>query len=129
MLNKPRGTVPNLILTERVLRRMASAASTHLQDETGEAMVGLIVPGSVAGTLPTLYVLDTIAPDDSAIRQFTTFQQGDARQDEIIWWLQENWRSEREKKTGFLRKLASMTKWDVPLRYLGDWHKQPGHMI
>jgi len=126
---KQRGSVPNLVVAERVFNRMAAAAATHMSDETGEAMVGLVVPGVMSGGVPTLYVLDTIAPDDSAIRQFATFQQGDARQDELIWWLQENWRSERERKGGLFRKLANPNKWDVPLRYLGDWHKQPGHMI
>lgn len=121
-------TVPNLVLAERVLRRMASAAQTHLQDETGEAMVGLVTGGATSA-VPTLYVLDTIAPDDSAVRQRTTFQQGDARQDELIWWLQENWRVSRERKGGIIRKLSAPNRFDVPLRYLGDWHKQPGYMI
>jgi len=129
MLTRQRGSVPNLVVAERVLKRMAAAAATHMRDETGEAMVGMVIPGAIAGGVPTLYVLDTIAPDDSAVRQFATFQQGDARQDELIWWLQENWRSERERKGGLFRKLSNPNKWDVPLRYLGDWHKQPGHMI
>lgn len=118
-------SVPNLVLAQRVLDKMQAAAETHLEDETGEAMVGLLVPGTYANAIPTLYVLDTISPDESAIRQFHTFQQGDERQDELIWWLQENWRTTRDKRFTVFNK----NKWDVPLRYLGDWHKQPGYMI
>jgi hypothetical protein len=123
-----RHTVPNLVIAQRVLRKMAAAASQYMADETGEAMVGLLVPGDRTNGIPTLYVLDTISPDESAVRQLHTFQQGDERQDEIIWWLQENWRAYREKRRArFGSPLEA--KWDVPLRYLGDWHKQPGYMI
>ena len=118
-------TVPNLVLAQRVLDKMQAAAETHLEDETGEAMVGLVVPGSYPNAIPTLYVFDTISPDESAIRQFHTFQQGDDRQDELIWWLQENWQATRDRRFNLFNK----NKWDVPLRYLGDWHKQPGYMI
>jgi len=113
--------VPNLVVARRVIDKMTTAARYHIEDETGEAMVGLVVPGMHTNGVPTLYVLDTISPDDSAIRQFHTFQQGDERQDELIWWLQENWRQSRAQHP--------QKKWDVPLRYLGDWHKQPGFMI
>jgi hypothetical protein len=107
---------------------MAAAASHFMEDETGEAMVGLRLPGEGPGAVPTVYVLDTISPDESAVRQFTTFQQGDTWQDELIWWYQENWRIHREKRQGSYGKSA-LAKWDAPLRYLGDWHKQPGYMI
>jgi|SRR5690606_28713631 len=103
-------TVPNLVLAQRVLDKMQAAAQTHLEDETGEAMVGLVVPGSYPNAIPTLYVLDTISPDETAIRQFHTFQQGDDRQDELIWWLQENWQATREKRVDLFNK----NKWDVP---------------
>lgn len=119
--------VPNLVVAERVLARMQAAAQASIDDETGEALVGLIVPGTLTNGVPTVYVLDTISPDDTAVRQYHTFQQGDDRQDELIWWLQENWRTTRERRQGLFGIGAS--KWDVPLRYLGDWHKQPGYMI
>jgi hypothetical protein len=119
------GSVPNLVVAQRVLDKMQAAAESHLQDETGEAMVGLVVPGAYPNAIPTLYVLDTISPDESAIRQYHTFQQGDERQDELIWWLQENWQATRDRRFNLFNK----NKWDVPLRYLGDWHKQPGYMI
>ena len=127
LLHLMRRGVPNLVVAQRVIDKMAKAAQHYLEDETGEAMVGLLVPGAHGG-IPTLYILDTIAPDESAVRQWATFQQGDDRQDELVWWLQENWRVCREHgydSTG--AKLAD--KWQVPLRYLGDWHKQPGDMI
>ena len=86
-----RGIVPNLVLSNRAVKKMLSAASQYLADETGEAMLGFIVENDTPEGLPTIYVLDTISPDETAIRRSHTFQQGDALQDEIIWWLQENW--------------------------------------
>lgn len=127
-LQLARHRVPNLVVAQRVLERMAAAAQHFIEDETGEALVGLVVPGGHTNGVPTIYALDTIAPDDSAVRQLHTFQQGDARQDEIIWWLQENWRLYRQRRRMSCGK-ALPAKWDVPLRYLGDWHKQPGFMI
>ncbi|MBZ0287140.1 MAG: hypothetical protein K8I30_05955 [Anaerolineae bacterium] len=123
----PRSNVPNLVVAQRVLDKIAAAAQRYIEDETGEALVGLIVPAARSG-VPTVYVLDTISPDESAVRQLHTFQQGDEQQDEIIWWLQENWRVYRETGRTAAGK-AMQPKWDVPLRYLGDWHKQPGYMI
>ncbi|HYO89451.1 MAG TPA: hypothetical protein VER79_12430 [Candidatus Limnocylindrales bacterium] len=127
MFTKPARSVPNLVVARRVLDRMLGAAQAYLEDETGEAMVGLVVPAGQPGAPPTIYILDTIAPDETALRQFHTFQQGDERQDELIWWLQENWRMMREKR-GLIGQVLR-GKFDVPLRFLGDWHKQPGFMI
>jgi hypothetical protein len=123
-----RATVPNLVLAQRVIDKMTSAAQRYIEDETGEAMIGVITPGEHTNGVATIYVLDTISPDESAVRQLHTFQQGDERQDELIWWLQENWHVQREKRRGSYGS-ANNAKWDVPLRYLGDWHKQPGFMI
>ena len=121
-----RGIVPNLVLSRRAVNKMLSAASQYLADETGEAMLGFIIEDDTPEGLPTIYVLDTISPDETAIRRSHTFQQGDGLQDEIIWWLQENWHFHREQHRG---TLALPDRFDVPLRYLGDWHKQPGSMI
>jgi hypothetical protein len=118
-----RAQIPNLVVAQRVIERMRAASKAFIEDETGEAMVGLLIPGTHTGGIPTLYALDTISPDESAVRMMHTFQQGDARQDELIWWLQENWHLSRHE----FQKRGD--KWDVPLRYLGDWHKQPGFMI
>ncbi len=121
-----RGIVPKLVLSERAVQRMLSAAGQFMEDETGEAMVGFIVEDDSPEGLPTIYVLDTISPDETAVRRSHTFQQGDTLQDEIIWWLQENWHFYREQQRGTANLPA---RFDVPLRYLGDWHKQPGSMI
>ncbi len=121
-----RGIVPNLVLSRRAVAKMLSAASQYIADETGEAMLGFIIEDDTPEGLPTIYVLDTISPDETAVRRSHTFQQGDGLQDEIILWLQENWRVHREKYRG----TADLSEpFDVPLRYLGDWHKQPGSMI
>ena len=121
-----RGIVPNLVLSQRAVERMLSAASQFMADETGEAMVGFVIKDDTPEGLPTIYVLDTISPDETAVRRSHTFQQGDALQDEIIWWLQENWHFHRERHRG---TGSLQDRFDVPLRYLGDWHKQPGSMI
>lgn len=121
-----RGIVPNLVLSQRAIAKMLSAAGQYLADETGEAMLGFVVEDDTPEGLPTMYVLDTISPDETAIRRSHTFQQGDDLQDEIIWWLQENWHFYRNQHRG---TDALPDRFDIPLRYLGDWHKQPGSMI
>lgn len=121
-----RGIVPNLVLSRRAVERMLLAASQYVADETGEAMVGFVVDDATPEGKPTIYVLDTISPDETAVRRSHTFQQGDALQDEVIWWLQENWYYHRNQHRGTALLPA---RFDVPLRYLGDWHKQPGSMI
>ena len=121
-----RGIVPNLVLSRRAVDKMLSAASQYIADETGEAMLGFIIEDDTPEGLPTIYVLDTISPDETAVRRSHTFQQGDGLQDEVILWLQENWHFHREKHRG---TDALPGRFDVPLRYLGDWHKQPGSMI
>ena len=121
-----RGIVPNLILSQRAVAKMLSAANQYLADETGEAMLGFVVENDTPEGLPTIYVLDTISPDETAIRRSHTFQQGDDIQDEILIWLRENWHFFREKYRG---TDALPDRFDLPIRYLGDWHKQPGSMI
>ena len=87
-----RGQVPNLVLAQRVIDKMAAAASRYIQDETGEAMIGLIDPGTHTNGVPTLYVLDTIAPDESdVVREYYSFEQGDDLQFEIFTWYLESW--------------------------------------
>ena len=113
--------LPNLVVAQRVLDKMAAAARAWLSDETGEALVGLVEPGVHTNGVPGIYLLDTIAPDESALRMAHTFQQGDQYQDDLLWWQQENWRARRQRD-------ELPPQWDVPLRYLGDWHKQPGAM-
>lgn len=122
-----RGQVPNLVLAQRVIDKMAAAASRYIQDETGEAMIGLIDPGTHTNGVPTLYVLDTIAPDESdVVREYYSFEQGDDLQFEIFTWYLESWAIWRQTlKSGS----GKDQKWDQPLIHIGDWHKQPGYMI
>ncbi len=127
-LQKSGRGVPNLVISRRVLDKMAAAAERYLQDETGEALVGLLAPGTHTNGVPTVYVLDTISPDDSAVREWATFQQGDELQQERFWWLLENWRVYRAGGRSSDGKPLP-PKWDVPLIHVGDWHKQPGFMI
>lgn len=126
-LKPPRASVPNLVIAQRVLDKMKAASKRYVDAETGEAMIGLVVSGDRTNGVPTLYVLDTISPDESAIRQIHTFQQGDELQYELFDWLNRNWEHAREQGDTGAGKLQA--KWDVPLRHLGDWHKQPGFMI
>lgn len=127
-LKPPRASVPNLVIAQRVLDKMKAVSTRYLDAETGEAMIGLVVSGERTNGVPTLYVLDTISPDESAIRQIHTFQQGDELQFELFDWLNRNWEYARQRKdSGGSGKFQD--KWDVPLRHLGDWHRQPGFMI
>jgi len=129
LLNRVGRGIPNLVVAQRVLDKMVAAAGRYLADETGEAMVGLLVPGTHTNGIPTIYVLDTIAPlDDSAVREWGTFQQGEELQEEQFWWLVDNWEACRTVKLT-LDGNPIPAKWDVPLMHVGDWHKQPGFMI
>ncbi len=121
-----RGIVPNLVVSQRVVERMLSAASQYIEDETGEAMVGFIIENDTLDGLPTITVLDTISPDETAVRRSHTFHQGDDLAYEIYWWLRENWDLHRERHRG---TAALPERFDLPLIHLGDWHKQPGSMI
>jgi hypothetical protein len=121
-------STPNLVIAQRVIDKMAAAAGRYIADETGEALIGLMAPGLQTNGVPTIYVLETIAPDESAVREWATFQQGDETQAERFWWLLENWRSLRENRH-LVDGRPLPAKWDVPLIHVGDWHKQPGFMI
>ncbi len=117
-----RGIVPNLLVAQRVIDQITDAASQHLEDETGETLVGLLMTeGDQPDDPPALIVLDTIAPDDTVIRQSHMFEQGDDLQGDSFVWLYENWQLRRARD--------GQSRFDVPLRHLGDWHKQPGFMI
>jgi hypothetical protein len=123
-----RGIVPNLIISQRMVDRVVKAAHGYIEDETGESMVGLIVDTDEPETMPTLYLLDTITPDESVIRRSHMFEQGDIFQTDLFNWLLDNWNT--YLKTGNdMRGLPIKEEWNIPLRHLGDWHKQPGFMI
>lgn len=127
-----RGIVPKLIVSQRVVERVTEAARRFIADETGETMVGFVLaPASHArdeDAMPTLVVLDTIAPDESSIRRSHMFEQGDDMQGDIFVWLLENWEAYQTLGRDMQGK-PIQAAWKSPLRHLGDWHKQPGYMI
>lgn len=123
-----RGIVPNLVISQRVVDRIVGAAQGYLEDETGETMVGMIIDDDEPEAMPTLYVLDTISPDESVIRRSHMFEQGDELQQDIFFWLLENWNSYQLIGRDMSGK-PIQEEWRVDLKHLGDWHKQPGFMI
>ncbi|MFZ4813465.1 MAG: hypothetical protein ACOYL5_02935 [Phototrophicaceae bacterium] len=139
MLNRLSGLLngsmlPNLHVSERVLDRIRAAAKHHLADETGEAMFGMMIVDQASERV-NLYILDTIppgsdsvvAPEERAVREAFTFQQGDDWQDDVLHWMRANWQLVRQRRT---ESYGSATaRWDSSLYHLGDWHKQPGDMI
>ncbi len=121
-------TAPRVVLADRVLRKMAHGALLYRDEETAEALVGLVIPDENGGE-PAFYILDTIAPEHDAIaRGSYSVEQGDDLQDETMYWLSINWKRFRDLRSQSYGK-ALAAKWNVPLRYLGDWHKQPGEMF
>lgn len=118
-----RAQLPRLTLSQRVIDKIVANALTY-PTETGENLVGLAVniPGRIE---PDMYVLDTIAPDDSAVRRGAYFEQGDDVQGEIFNWYADNWEEFRERRRHSYGN-AIGAKWDVPLANVGDWHKHPG---
>lgn len=118
------GIIPNLIVSQRVINKMAKAAARFQQDETGEALVGTLLPGTLTNGVPTLYVLDTIPPDEAEVmREAYAFAHGGESQYEVFTWLMENWDTNKAARE------SAGVKFDAPLAHIGDWHKQPGFMI
>lgn len=118
--------LPRVFIAQRVIDKMLHGALLYLEPETGESMIGLVVPQS--GRLePDIYVLDTISPGEHVVREWGMFEQGDDWQGDILHWLSVNWNAFRDlRRSSYGSALAA--KWDVPLRYVGDWHKHPGDM-
>lgn len=121
-----RPEMPTLHIAERVVKQMAAAGQQYLEDETGEAMIGVVLPPQGDDAQTAVYVIDTIAPGADALRASHTFQQGGIWQDDVLNWLRENWELGRRSHTP---PDGSQQNWDVPLYHVGDWHKQPGFMI
>ncbi|HLY26916.1 MAG TPA: hypothetical protein VKQ72_11295 [Aggregatilineales bacterium] len=126
-----RASLPRLTLAQRVVDKMVRNALVY-STETGESLVGFAVKG-LQRAEPDLYVIETIAPDESAIRRGAYFEQGDDLQGDIFaWWynnweLYRRWRKSARKPDGLDKALED--KLDVPLVHLGDWHKHPGTLI
>ena len=120
--------MPKIVIAQRVIDSIVQAALRHPNRETGEAMIGLLMPQADRSE-PDIYVLDTIHPaEDTAVREEYMFEQGDDWQGDVFNWLHYNWEAFRElRRPSYGSAVAA--KWDVPLSFLGDWHKQPGDMI
>ncbi|MBN1679360.1 MAG: hypothetical protein JW966_03660 [Anaerolineae bacterium] len=118
--------IPQVILAQRVVDKMVRGALLYPDPETGEALIGLIVPRG-ENQEPDIYVLDTIGPGEDAVREWGMFEQGNDWQADVFNWLYANWETFRDlRRSSYGRALAA--KWDVPLSHVGDWHKQPGDM-
>ncbi len=126
-----RASLPRLTLAQRVVDKMVRNALVY-STETGESLVGFAVKG-LQRAEPDLYVVETIAPDESAIRRGAYFEQGDDLQGDIFAWWYDNWEQFRrlQKSTDKANNPEKTLegKWDVPLAHLGDWHKHPGTLI
>lgn len=112
--------LPKVTVAQRVIDKIVANATVYAT-ETGEALIGLAIPAE--GGEPELYVLDTIPPDETAIRAGAYFEQGDDLQADTFEWLHANWEQFRKRKT------LVDARFDVPLAHLGDWHKHPGTMV
>lgn len=122
----PRDT-PRIIVAQRVIDKIRRGALLYPEPETGEAMIGFVVPAPGRAE-PDIYILDTISPGEQAVREWGMFEQGDDWQGDVFHWLFVNWEvSRRQRRLSYGNALAA--KWDVPLAHVGDWHKQPGDMI
>ncbi len=121
-----RAGLPRVTLAQRVVDKMVQNALVY-ETETGESLVGFAVK-TMGRVEPDLYVIDTIPPDESAIRRGAYFEQGDDLQGDIFNWWFDNWNKTRDRRRqSFGTALAA--KWDVPLTHLGDWHKHPGTLV
>ncbi|MCC7210027.1 MAG: hypothetical protein IT323_22175 [Anaerolineae bacterium] len=120
---RARSKLPRVTIAQRVIDKIVANALNY-PTETGESLVGLAVPTPNGGE-PDLYVLETIPPDETAIRLSAYFEQGDDLQGDIFNWYHDNWELIRRGKHG-LFGLGGGAMYDAPLTHLGDWHKHPG---
>ncbi len=117
-----RAGLPRVTLAQRVVDAMVRGAGLYAT-ETGESLIGL--PVAVMGRYePDLFVLDTIAPDNTAVRRSAYFEQGDDLQGDILNWLSDNWNDARRRPDAIDSVVEP--RWNVTLQHLGDWHKHPG---
>ncbi len=126
-LTAGRGNGGRVIVARRVVEKMVRGALQYPDIETGEALVGLAVPLQ-GHAEPQIYILDTIPPGPTAVREWGMFAQGGDWQGDVLHWLHVNWETLRAQRRGSYGQ-ALAAKWDAPLQYVGDWHKQPGAMV
>lgn len=126
---------PIVIVPQRVLEAMIADTQRHREPETGESMVGIIIPPQDPFHEPTFIVLGTI-PSGDALRHTHMFELGGDFQVRVFDWLSQNWDCQRELSRqkpeysthgwgvkippGLIPKL-----YDRPLEHVGDWHKHP----
>ena len=118
-----RASLPQVTIAQRVIDAMVHGALIY-NTETGEALIGLAVANAERPE-PDIVILETIAPDATAVRQSVYFEQGDDWQSDVVSWLSDNWDDVRKGTTG---KAKIEPRWNVPLVHIGDWHKHPGSM-
>ena len=115
-------TIAKIFIRKSVLDAMVKGAWKYPDLETGEALVGVVPPHDGEGQKPAeqvVYILGTIAPDESTIREWGTVQMGDEDQFDRFLWLAENWYEDHQEDE----------QWShLPLQHLGDWHKHPNSM-
>lgn len=123
---------PRVIIPQHVIKRLIEETLCWPNTETGEALVGIIVPPDVPDNEPTFVVLGTIPPG-RAVREGAYFRQGG--QDAFYDWLSKNWDKMRELSRGkipaskeprFIPVGMVPPELDGRLRYVGDYHKHPG---
>lgn len=136
MIHEP----PIVVVPERVIAAMAAETKRYMTIETGESMVGIVIPPSESDPFrePIFFILGTI-PADSAEHHAAMFELGGDIQVRIFSWLSKNWNAMREvsrAKPSYLSyRWAQKVPggeipqlFDRPLADLGDWHKHPGNM-
>jgi len=125
MLRK--NTPETIFIAPNVIDRIKRNALQYPEDETGEALIGVMMPAG-RQKFPETHILETIPPGQDAIRRWAMFEQGNDWQFYAFTWLNENWEVYRTMRRRTHSKSIS-EKWDLPLLHVGDWHKQPGGMI
>src|SRR5262245_46617198 len=91
-----RASLQRLTLSQRVVDRIARKAAVY-ETETGESLVGFAIKRRGRNE-PDLYVMETIAPDESAVRLGAYFEQGDDVQADTFNWWADSWKLLRELK-------------------------------
>ena len=118
--------LPRVTIAQRVIDKIVANALIY-ETETGESLIGFALRQN-GRPEPDLYVLDTIAPDASAVRTSAYFEQGDDLQGDIFNWFYDNWETMRVRFRT-INSDGALPKWDAPLCHLGDWHKHPGTLV
>jgi hypothetical protein len=122
-----KNALPKIYITEQVIEKMCQGALLFPDEENGEAMIGLMMNGE--DKLPDGYILNTIpAVEGEAQRHWAFFEHGDETQWQIFQWWSDGWTYYRQRRAASYGR-AVAGKWNAPLLYLGDWHKQPSGMI